>query len=107
LSGVFKLMALLGSTWRSLHPRGNKAAAPISRSEIHANLLSGLDLYCRLFSECVLMDGMHYLDFDSAIPRFESWRPSQPVRSSRRDIRVCENRRHFSWLGLVTRASSG
>jgi hypothetical protein len=27
------------------------------------------------------MDNANYLDFDSAIPRFESSRPSQPVRS--------------------------
>src|SRR5712671_6947689 len=33
-------------------------------------------------------------DFDSAIPRFESWRPSQPVRSLRCDFQVWENRRH-------------
>ena len=34
------------------------------------------------------------VDFDSAIPRFESWRPSQPVRSLRCDFQVWENRRH-------------
>jgi hypothetical protein len=33
--------------------------------------------------------------FVSAIPRFESWRPSQPVRSLHREFRVWENRRHF------------
>src|SRR6266404_4429047 len=32
--------------------------------------------------------------FDSAIPRFESWRPSHPVRSLRCDFQVWENRRH-------------
>jgi hypothetical protein len=31
------------------------------------------------FSECVLIDHSNYLDFDSAIPRFESWRPSQLI----------------------------
>jgi hypothetical protein len=29
--------------------------------------------------------------FDSAIPRFESWRPSQPVRSARCDFRLRQN----------------
>jgi hypothetical protein len=32
------------------------------------------------------------VDFDSAIPRFESWRPSHPVRSLRGRFLVCENR---------------
>src|SRR6266404_953539 len=31
-------------------------------------------------------------DFDSAIPRFESWRPSQPSRSLRCDFQVWEKR---------------
>jgi hypothetical protein len=38
------------------------------------------------------------VDFDSAIPRFESWRPSQPVRSLRCDFQVWENRRHSRGL---------
>jgi hypothetical protein len=37
-------------------------------------------------------------DFDSAIPKFESWRPSQPVRSRRHDFRVSGKWRHFRWL---------
>ncbi len=37
-------------------------------------------------------------DFDSAIPRFESWRPSQPVGSLRCDFQVWENRRHSRGL---------
>src|SRR6266853_502974 len=36
--------------------------------------------------------------FDSAIPRFESWRPSQPVGSLRCDFQVWENRRHSRGL---------
>ena len=36
--------------------------------------------------------------FDSAIPRFESWRPSQPVGSLRCDFQVWENRRHSGGL---------
>jgi hypothetical protein len=32
------------------------------------------------------------VDFDSVIPRIESWRPSQPVRSLRCDFQVWENR---------------
>src|SRR5258706_7985427 len=39
-----------------------------------------------------------FADFDSAIRRFESWRPSQPVRSLRRRFRLCEDRRHFRGL---------
>jgi hypothetical protein len=38
------------------------------------------------------------VDFDSAIPRFESWHPSQPVRSPRCCFLMCENRRHFRGL---------
>ncbi len=38
------------------------------------------------------------VDFDSAIPRFESWHPSQPVRSLRCDFQVWENRRHSRGL---------
>src|SRR5258706_11473521 len=34
-----------------------------------------------------------------AMPRFESSRPSQPGRSLRRCFRMCEDRRHFRWLG--------
>jgi hypothetical protein len=41
-----------------------------------------------------LIDSANYLDFDSAIRRFESSRPSQPVRSLRCDFQVWENRRH-------------
>jgi hypothetical protein len=40
--------------------------------------LNGLGSNFRTFSECALIDNAN-LDFDSAIPRFESWRPSQPV----------------------------
>jgi hypothetical protein len=64
------------------------------RSEIPASLLNGLRSNFRTFSECALIDNANYLDFDSAIPRFESWHPSQPVRSLRCDFRVCESRRH-------------
>ncbi len=38
------------------------------------------------------------VDFDSAIPRFESWHPSQPVGSLRCDFQVWENRRHSRGL---------
>jgi hypothetical protein len=43
-----------------------------------------------------------FADFDSAIPRFESWRPSQPVRSLRCDFQVWENRRHSQSLLAAT-----
>jgi len=33
------------------------------------------------FSECALISKENWSDFDSAIPRFESWRPSQPDQS--------------------------
>jgi len=35
----------------------------------------------------------------TAMPRFESSRTSQPVRSRRRSFRLCENRPHFRGLG--------
>ena len=44
-------------------------------------------------------------DFDSAIPRFESWRPSQPVRSLRCDFQVGEKRRHSRGLAGNGRVS--
>ena len=50
-------------------------------SEITANLLIGFRSNFSIFSECALTNNANHLDFDSAIPRFESWRPSQPVRS--------------------------
>src|SRR6266478_2704961 len=68
----------------------------------HVELLGGRFLHIRkqrrTFSECALMDNANYLDFDSAIPRFESWRPSHPIRSLRCDFQVWENRRHFRGL---------
>ena len=44
-------------------------------------------------------------DFDSAIPRFESWRPSQPARSPPGHFRVGEKPRHFRRLDPVSRVS--
>jgi hypothetical protein len=49
------------------------------RSEIHAHLLIQLDWNCRDFPERALINRSIYLDIDSAIPRFESWRPSQSI----------------------------
>jgi hypothetical protein len=46
------------------------------------------------FSKCALKSLDNQADFDSAIPRFESWRPSHAVRSLHREFRVWENRRH-------------
>jgi hypothetical protein len=51
------------------------AFAPLT--EIPANLLNGLRSTFRTFSGCTLIDSANYLDFDSAIRRFESSRPSQ------------------------------
>ncbi len=50
-------------------------------SEIRNNLLIHMDMNFRSFSEYALNYLQDQLDFDSAIPRFESWRPSQPVGS--------------------------
>ncbi len=57
---------------------------------------------CELLRERV-GNALALSSMSTAMPRFESSRPSQPVRSQRRCFRVCENRRHFRGLGLVTR----
>ena len=64
-------------------PERQKGGAPrtIRYSEMSANLFYSLRSNRRDFSECTLMDNANQVDFDSAIPRFESSRPSQPVRS--------------------------
>jgi hypothetical protein len=49
-------------------------------SEISANLLNGLRPNFLDFSERALIVNANQLDFDSAIRRFESSRPSQPQR---------------------------
>jgi hypothetical protein len=49
-------------------------------SETRPNLLMLLGLNFAIFSELLLMAKENCSDFDSAIPRFESWRPSHPVR---------------------------
>jgi hypothetical protein len=60
---------------------GSAAALAWCRhSEISPNVLYPLKSNRRDFSECVLMDNANQVDFDSAIRRFESSRPSQPVR---------------------------
>src|SRR6516162_7447254 len=41
------------------------------------NLLNGLRSNFRDFSECVLTNNANHVDFDSSIPRFESWHASQ------------------------------
>src|SRR6476619_6487359 len=51
-------------------------AFPERRSETRPNLLMLLGLNFAVFSECLLMRKENCSDFDSAIPRFESWRPS-------------------------------
>ena len=51
-----------------------------------AKLLNGLRSNSRDFSERALINKANHLDFDSAIPRFESWRPSQYPR--------CDPRQH-------------
>jgi len=49
-------------------------------SEMSANLLIGRRSNFSDFSERALINNGNHLDFDSAIPRFESWRPSQLKR---------------------------
>src|SRR5215469_10311629 len=49
----------------------------LRHSEISANLLSGLMSNFPDFSERALTDNGNQLDFDSSIPRFESWHASQ------------------------------
>jgi hypothetical protein len=50
-------------------------------SERRANLLIDMSSNYRRFSERGLKSFINHLDFDSAIPWFESRRPSQPVWS--------------------------
>jgi hypothetical protein len=47
--------------------------------ETAAKLLKFLERVLAVFSKCALKLLGNQADFDSAIPRFESWRPSQPV----------------------------
>jgi hypothetical protein len=51
-------------------------------SEMSANLLIELRSNFCIFSEYALKNKANHLDFDSAIPRFESWRPSQQILGS-------------------------
>ena len=72
------------SNSRPLHSEGRACPPGGARrvcrhSKISANLLNGLRSNSRSFSEGSLISKEKHLDFDSAIPRFESWRPSQPV----------------------------
>jgi len=52
----------------------------VYHSEMPANLLIVWRSNFHDFSECALINKENHLDFDSAIPRFESWRPiHQPL----------------------------
>jgi hypothetical protein len=53
----------------------------LPHSESTANLLIDNGSNFPVFSEYVLISKENWSDFDSAIPRFESWRPSHQVRS--------------------------
>jgi hypothetical protein len=53
------------------------ATAFVPLTEIPANLLNGLRSNFRTFLGCTLIDSANYLDFDSAIRRFESSRRSR------------------------------
>jgi hypothetical protein len=48
--------------------------------EMVAKLLKSLERLLADFSKCALKSLDNQADFDSAIPRFESWRPSQVKR---------------------------
>jgi hypothetical protein len=48
--------------------------------ETAAKLLKLLERVLAVFSKCALKLLDNQADFDSAIPRFESWRPSQITR---------------------------
>ncbi len=67
-------------------------------SESLANLLIEKGQNSLAFSECPLKLKAEQVDFDSAISRFESWRPSQPPGSLRRNFRLSEKWRHFRGL---------
>ncbi len=57
----------------------------------------------RFFSECALISKEKWSDFDSAIPRFESWRPSQLISLRSPRLPVCNFRRGWevSWEFFV------
>jgi hypothetical protein len=74
-------------------------------SEMTANLLMGKRLNSREFSEWALIDHANQADFDSAIPRFESWRPSQPVGSLAGDFGYSRKWRHFRRLAAKSLVS--
>jgi hypothetical protein len=57
-----------------IEPHANPSARHF---EIVANLLAELEPYSADFSKGALISQGNQSDFDSAIPRFESWRPSQ------------------------------
>jgi hypothetical protein len=54
-----------------------RAAKAHRHSELEANLLMPQEAENDNFSEYALIQQTNSADFDSAIPRFESWRPSQ------------------------------
>jgi hypothetical protein len=59
--------------------RSRQQRSRYGHSEMTANLLMGKGPNFRDFSERPLINHANQSDFDSAIPRFESWRPSQPA----------------------------
>jgi hypothetical protein len=63
-----------------IDPLFQNCAAParaIFHLETAAKLLKLLERVLAAFSKCALKSLDNQSDFDSAIPRFESWRPSQ------------------------------
>ena len=60
-------------------PTDMRAAKAHRHSELEANLLMPQRAENDDFSEYALIQQTNSADFDSAIPRFESWRPSQLI----------------------------
>jgi hypothetical protein len=58
--------------------------------ETAAKLLRSLERLLADFSKCALKSLDNQADFDSAIPRFESWRPSQQVTVFADFLCLCE-----------------
>jgi len=78
---------------------------------MRANLLAVLGVNLASFLEAALSDKANWSDFDSAIPRFESWRPSQhrsrsSVRQLESQLRTCK-RTHDEALWFVVHRPYG
>jgi hypothetical protein len=75
-------------------------------SESAAKLLIENEASREVLTECALIRKADKLDFGSAIPKFESWRPSQPPGSLAEIPRRFGNRRYFRRLAARSPVSS-